>query len=102
MWEFKEPIGGIYDWAEFTLVNGVTNYDVASNISTLFSNVKSARKMTIETDADLYARFNSTLFPAVKIESAMSPFELSGLIAVKNVFLTNSSGDTATVRIWLV
>jgi len=102
MWEDKACLNGIYDWAEFTLNTGETDYDVGANVSGLFSNIKAARKVVIETTRNISARLNSTLFPAVKIDAGSSPVEMKDLLIIRSIYLTNSSGSAATVRIWLI
>lgn len=102
MWDKKPVLNGIYDWAEFTLANGASNYDVKSNVISLFSNIVDARKVVIRTNRDIGVRFNSTLFPLVKIDSGETPAEVAELMTIKNMYMTNASGSDATIRVWLI
>ena len=101
-WDDRTPLSGLYDWAEFTLTNGSTNYDVGANVAGLFSNILVARKVVIETTKNITARFNRTTLPAVKIDAGASPVELKELIEIKSIYLTNASGSDSTIRIWLI
>ena len=101
MWDNRTVLNGLYDWVEFTLTNGQTDYDVAANQANLFSNIKVARKCVIETTKNITARFNRTNLPAIKIDAGASPVELKELIEVRNIYLTNASGSDSTIRILL-
>jgi hypothetical protein len=101
VWNNKESLNGIYDWAEFTVPSGSTNYDVEANVTDLFNNILVARKIIISTDKNISIRFNRTTFPLVNLYSALSPIELLDKIDIRNVFISNSSGDNAVVSIWL-
>lgn len=100
-WENK-ILNGIYDWAEFTLANGQTNYDVKANVATLFSNIATARKIVIWSTKNITVRFNRTTFPAIKLDAVASPMEMKELIEAKNIYLTNASGSDATIRVLLI
>ena len=101
MWDNRSVLSEFYDWVEFTLANGQTNYDVALNQTSLFSNIKVARNIVIDTNINITARFSRVNLPSVKIDAVQSPVEFKGLISVRNIFLTNASGSDATVRIML-
>lgn len=94
-------LGDGYDWATFSLADGQTNYDVKSNQSALFLNIPIAGIITIETSRNISVRFNSTAFPAVALDAGASPMELVKKLTLKNLFLTNASGGSSTIRIWL-
>ena len=101
MWDARSVLSGLYDWAEFTLSNGQTNYDVKANQATLFSNILVPRNVVIETTRNITARFNRTNLPAIKIDAGASPVELKGILDIRNIYLTNASGSDATIRILL-
>lgn len=90
-----------YDYVEFTLATASTNYDVKTNQSGLWNKIPVARIIVIETSANISVRFNDTGFPAVKLDAGASPMELVNKLNIKNIFITNASGVTATIRIWL-
>lgn len=90
-----------YDYVEFTLTDGQTDYDVKSNQASLFNRIPYAGIIVIETTRNISVRFNSTAFSAVKLDAGASPMELVRKLNIKNVFLTNASGGSSTIRIWL-
>jgi len=101
MYPFNRP-GLTYDWASFSLSTGQSDYDVKANQSTLFDNVTVARNIIIFFNKQISIKFNSTLMPAATLPVSRSPFQLPYFfLDVKNIYLTNSSGETATVEIWL-
>lgn len=101
MFEDKQYLGNGYDYVEFTLNDGQTNYDVKSNQSALWNNIPIALIATIETTRNITVRFNNTGFPAVKLDAGASPMELVKKLLISNIYLTNASGNSATIRIWL-
>lgn len=102
MWDSEKPLGGTYDFAEFSLSSGVSNYDVKANQANLFNNVQIAKTCIIWTTENITCRFNNTTFPALKIDTIDSPAEITKKLDITNLFLTNSSGSTSTVKIWLI
>jgi len=91
-----------YDYASFTLDNGESDYDVGTEISALFSNIKEANRLIIKTNQNITCKLNSTLLPAFPIGIGDSPFQLPPNYAdVNDIFLSNASGQNATVQIWL-
>lgn len=94
-------LGDAYDWATFSLADGQTNYDVKSNQAALFSNIPYAGRCIIETTRNISVRFNSTSMPAVSLDAGASPMELIRQLNIKNIYLTNASGGSSTIRIWL-
>ena len=91
-----------YDYASFTVSNGQSDYDVNSNEADVFSNIKQATRVIIKTDKNITVKFNSTLLPAFPINIGDSPFQLPpDYMEISNIFISNSSGDTATIKVWL-
>lgn len=90
-----------YDYVEFTLTDGQTNYDCKTNQASLFHNIPYAGIVVIETSVNISVKFNATTMPAVKLDAGASPMELVRKLNIKNIFLTNSSGSSSTIRIWL-
>lgn len=91
-----------YDYASISLTTGQTDYDVKANVAALFSNVPVGSRVIIETNQDISVRFNNTVLPAFPLTVNDSPFQLPpNYVDITNIFLSNSSGSTATVKIWL-
>ena len=102
MWKDDETnLDKTYDWAEFTLTNGASDYDVRSNIINLWKNIPSARSCIIETDYNITCKFNNTAYPAGKIDVGNSPAEFTKKLEIEDIYLSNGSGNDATIRIWL-
>ena len=102
MWDNRDMLNTIYDWATFTLANGQTNYDVKTNQAALFANVPVARKIVIDTTRNISVRLNRTSLPAIALDAGSSPMELKEIVYVQNIYLTNASGGDSTIRILLV
>lgn len=102
MWKNDfNSVGDYYDYAEFTLPTAQTDYDVKTNQANLFSKVKLAGRVVIQTDQTLGVKLNNTSASAVTLDPMASPMELVKQILTSNIFLTNTSGSTANLRIWL-
>jgi len=92
----------VYDWASFTLNNGESDYDVATNIAALFNNVPVANNMVIFFDKQISIKMNSTLMPKALMPISRSPFQSPvRFLDIKNIFLSNASGENATIEVWL-
>jgi hypothetical protein len=87
-----------YDSAEFTLATGQTNYDVKANQAASFANIKVYKRLEIRTNVTLSVKFNSTSNAAVTISATDSPYTMEWL-EVTNIYITNSSGSTASIKI---
>lgn len=94
----RPPLKEPYDSMEFTLANGLSDYDVKANVAGAFENLKSYTTINIRTDQALSLKLNSTGYRAITLTSSR-PYELDNLMEISNMFLTNSSGDTANVKI---
>jgi hypothetical protein len=101
MWDIQRPLGQIYDYAKFTLTNGQTDYDVKLNQANLFKYIKIARIVVIENDQDITVKFNDTSYQSVDVDIADGRLELTDKIFVGNIYLSNSSGSDAVIKIWL-
>ena len=95
-----EP-NGSYDAAEFTVSTATTNYDVDSNQAGLWNNIDSPAYFNFRTDQTVTIRINDTSYPAITITSTDSPFILQSGLPVDNIFITNSSGSTANIKIFM-
>ena len=99
-----EKYGWAYEYVQFTLATGQTNYDVKANHPTLFGGVwspyvgvtanpayQSDDRRTIAriiTDKKVWLKFNSTTYPEIIVESSESPFVEVNLL-ITNIFLTS-------------
>lgn len=92
--------GIVYDYASFNVANGQTNYNVKTSQSATFSNAAVARNVIIFFNKQISIRFNSTLMPAISLPISRSPYQLpSFFLEVRNIFITNASGDTAAIEV---
>ena len=92
-----------YDYvSSFAVANSTTDYDVKAQQSTAFKNVKRAWLAVIWTDQNISVKFNSTSNPAIAVSISKSPFELRNILDVSNIYITNSSGETANIEVMLV
>jgi len=91
-----------YDWASFTLSNGASDYDVATEIAALFSNVPVGHHFTIFHNTAISMKINSTLMPAITLSIAQNPFQTpNDFLEIKNIYLSNASGGNCTIEILL-
>lgn len=96
----NEMKGKVYDYASFSLTNGQSDYDVKANVAALFSNVPYAHHIAIFFNKEIGVRFNTVVQPKITMGISKSPFQSpSNFLEVKNIFLSNSSGETATIEI---
>jgi len=91
-----------YDYASFTVATATTNYDCEAQQSTLWLNVPIATGVIVWSDQDITVRFNNTTMPAISHEAVYSPHEWFDKLQVTNIYITNTSGNTANIRIFLV
>lgn len=101
--EYTSPY---YDNAEFVVSNGASNYDVASNQTSLFGGVSSTagspvNYVSIRTSQTITVSINGTsgVQDAITITTSDSPFTLDEVIEVRNVYISNAAGATANVKI---
>ena len=91
-----------YDWKSFSLANGASDYDVATEIAALFNNVPVAKNIVIFHNKEIGIKFNSTTMPKVTLPMSRSPFQSpQRFLMVKNIFLSNASGDSCTMEVFL-
>jgi len=101
-----KTVGEIYDTYDFvntfTVADATTDYNLDSQQSDAFKNVTKARLVLIWTTEDLTIKFNSTTNPSINFPAVESPFEFRNIILVSNIFITNASGSSASVKVMLV
>lgn len=90
-----------YDSAEFSVANSTTDYNVATNQTAAFSRVLTASRMILRTDRNISIRLNSNTDPTITVQTVDSPFELTG-VPITNLFITNNSGGSATIKLILI
>lgn len=93
-----------YESIEFSLATGSTDYDLDANQATFLSvfgpdNVydKHPTEIIIRTDQTISVKFNDTGNHAITITPTDSPLSWRG--EVRNIYITNSSGSTAAIKI---
>ncbi len=87
-----------YDSVEFTLSAGSTDYNLDANQSNAFANVRPWKRTLIRTNVTISIKINSTSNHSITISNLDSPFEIDWQ-EVTNLFITNSSGNTASIKI---
>lgn len=100
--KISHEIFDTYDYVSFTVADGITNYDLKTQQSTAFKNVPKATGIIIWHDQDITIRFNSTAMPAITHEMVNSPHEWFDKLLITNVYITNASGSTANIKVFLV
>lgn len=94
----------VYDHNAFTVANATTDYDVATNNAGWLSSIKAQNgasacgKIRLVTDQTITVKFNSTSADGIVVTSSESPFVVEDLV-IRNVFISNTSGNTANVKI---
>jgi hypothetical protein len=87
-----------YDSAEFTLATGNTDYNVRTQVAAFFNSIKVYRRVEIRTNANISIKLNSTSNSAISVSFTDSPYTLD-IIEVTNIFITNASGSTASIKL---
>ena len=86
-----------YDSVEFTLATGQTNYNLRTQQSGAFNNVNPWKRTLIRTNVPVTIRLNATTNDGITVSSLDSPFEVDWQ-EVTNIFITNASGSTASLK----
>ena len=97
------PISTVYDSAESSIATGQTNYDIRANFTGSFVNVGTARACIIRSDQTITIRFNSTSGAAITLDVSEGKLEITKEMGfeISNIYITNSSGNTAAIKILL-
>lgn len=88
-----------YENKSFSIADGVSNQNTKT-VNSLFGTVTTAKRVSIRTTSTISVKFNSSSNDAIVISASESPMFLEGLL-VSNIFISNSSGATATVQIFI-
>lgn len=99
-------VNTLYDNAEFNVTTATTDYNVKTNQTTTFGGASSkvgvlARYISIRTNKTITVKFNATGNHSITITSSDSPLTLDNL-EVSNIFISNASGDTAAIKVFLM
>lgn len=94
----KDFLVRLYDSMEFTLATGLSDYDVRANVTGAYENLAIYTGISIRSDQNITVKLNNTSYRTITI-NAGRPFELSSLLEITNIFITNSSGNTANIKI---
>lgn len=92
-----------YESVEFTLADGQSNYDLDSNQSDFLAvfntgSIDYPSQVKIRTDQTITVKINSTSNDSITIASTDSPLDIRG-IEIRNLYLSNSSGSNAAVKL---
>lgn len=94
-----------YENVEFTLLNGASDYDLASNQATFLSvfgptkvSKTYASKVSIRTNQTITVKLNGASNHSITIASTDSPFVVEN-IELRNLYLSNASGSNAAVKL---
>ena len=102
-----QSVSPYYESVEFNLSTGQSDYNLASNQANFLSVFntdthktpnKFPSRMMIRTNETISVKVNSSSNHSITITSVDSPFVLEN-IEVSNLFLSNSSGNTAAVKL---
>lgn len=93
-----ERLGRVYDSVEFNLANGQTDYDIKTNQATSFLNCDLYTTISIRTNYNITVKFNATTQPSITVTPAR-PLSMDNMIEITNIFISNSSGSTAAIKI---
>ena len=94
-----------YENIEFNLTNGQTDYDLDANQSGFMSKFGAgtptnqyANFVEIRTDEEITVKINLTTNDSITISSTDVPYTIEEM-DIQNMFLSNSSGNTAKVKL---
>jgi len=100
-------IGGKkYDSAEFSIPTGTSKYSLNTDSDSyktsgnVFNNIDKAYFTEVRTDTDITIRFNEDDNDPISLDANESVMDTPH-IEVNDIYITNASGDTATVKIRL-
>lgn len=89
-----------YDSVEFSLADGQTNYDVDDQQSDFLSDVLHPYYLELFTTQNITVKFNSTSNPSITVKSTDSP-RVFDRQEITNIYLTNASGTSSDIRMYL-
>jgi len=102
--KIQEIYSDVYDSIEFQLTTGQTDYNLKTNQATSFKNVPYAHSVVIRTDQTITVKLNAstnTVFTVSRGEGSFT-FTRNMGIEITNLYISNASGNTANIKIFLV
>ena len=94
----EERRATVYDSGKFTLANGVSLYDLRANEADVFDNLELYTDFQIWADQDIIVKYNDVANKDRYIECGL--IVQSDVLEVTDIYITNSSGETATVNFY--
>ena len=93
----KRYLTQTYDSIEFSLATGASDYDI-KNETGAFSNHKIYTNINIRSTQVISIKLNSTSNDTITLERGR-PFQLTNLMEITEIFITNASGSTANIKV---
>ena len=94
----QKDLSRSYDSVEFSLATAQTNYDVKDNQTASFKALKTYTTIVIRSNKEITVKINASDNSAITEERGI-PMSLESMLEITNIFITNASGDTASIRI---
>lgn len=88
-----------YDFHSFTVAHGQTDRNIRSNESSLWNKVKVYRRVELRVDGLVTIKLNKTANPGITVDLIDSPYVIPFDIEITNLFISNSSGSTVTIKL---
>lgn len=95
----QNPLSRSYDNLEFTLATGISDYNVGANVAGAFSGCKVYTTINVRSDKDITVKLNAATNHGITVQ-ANKPFELDNQVEIINLYISNSSGDTANIKVF--
>jgi hypothetical protein len=94
----------IYDSVEFQLATGQTDYNVRTVQTSSFINAPRAHSLIIKTDQTITVKFNDNTNSSHTISRGEGSLTITRNMGfeITNIFITNASGNTANIKIFLI
>lgn len=93
-------VNTVYDAIQSSIVTATTDYDVKTNDGGWSNIGATARYLIIQFDQDITIKFNASTNDGLAVASTSSPMTINTL-EVTNLFITNTSGSTVTVDVFM-
>jgi hypothetical protein len=101
--KIQEIYSDVYDSIEFQVTTATTDYNVKTTQATSFKNAPIAHSIVIRTDQTVTVKLNASTNTAFTVSRGEGSFTITRNmgIEVTNLFITNVSGNTANIKIFL-
>lgn len=90
----------LYESVEFAVTTGTTDYDVDTQQATFKAVVANPYYLELGTDQQISIKFNSTSNHAITVKATDS-IRVFDRQEIRNIYITNASGSTANIRMYL-